>query len=168
MTVPIAGVFVGMELPNRKLQRLTGYDYSQNGYYFVTICTHNKNHILGMVQNNNVYLSDYGKIASIEFENIKNHFDCIKVEKYIIMPNYIHCILVINTNEERSRPFPTLSTVVGLFKSGVSKRIHQIDSSLKVWQKSFYDCIIKNEKSYMECWKYIDQNALTWESDECY
>ena len=61
---------------------------------------------------------------------------------------------------ERSRPFPTLSTVVGLYKSGVSKRIHQILPNIQIWQKSFYDRIIRNEKGCSEVCKYIDENPM--------
>jgi hypothetical protein len=67
---------------------------------------------------------------------------------------------------ERSRPFPTLSTVVGLYKSGVSKLIHKTKPEIKVWQKSFYDRIIRNEQGYREAWLYIDENPQKWEDDE--
>lgn len=84
------------------------------------------------------------------------------------MPNHVHAIIVIN-NEERSRPFPTaLPTVIGLYKSGVSKRIHQLNPDLNVWQKSFYDHIIRDENEYLRVWKYIDENPIKWDTDEYY
>lgn len=152
-----------MELPKRKLTRLNGYDYSLPNYYFVTICTKDKRCIFGDAQKLNVY----GKIVKDEIMNISKHFDNVEVDKYVVMPNHIHAILIFN-NAERSRPFPTLSTVIGLYKSGVSKEIHKIDSSLDVWQKSFYDKIIRNEKAYQAVCQYIDENPLKWKLDKYY
>ncbi len=80
------------------------------------------------------------------------------------MPNHIHAIISINKcdDKERSRPFPTLSTVIGLYKSGVSRKI-----GFPIWQKSFHDHIIRDEKEYQEIWQYIDTNPQKWEED-CY
>ena len=94
--------------------------------------------------------------------NIPNHFDGVNIDKYVIMPNHIHAIFIIGCDgeTERSRPFPTLSTVVGLYKSGVSKRVHETKPDIIIWQKSFYDRIIRDEQSYLEIWQYIDENPL--------
>lgn len=153
MTVPFGGY---MELPNKKPARLQGYDYSNQNYYLITICTHNKLHLFCDVNK----LNKLGEIAKIELLNIPNHFEDVRIDKYVIMPDHIHSIIIIGCNgeTERSRPFPTLSTVVGLYKSGVSKQIHKIAPNIKIWQKSFNDRIIRNEKSYREVWQYIDEN----------
>ena len=150
----------------RKPNRLKDYDYSSNGYYFVTICTYNKAHIFGSVIDGTVLMNQFGCIAAEELENIACHYELIFAIKYVVMPNHVHAIIVIN-NEERSRPFPTaLPTVVGLYKSGVSKRIHQLNPDLNIWQKSFYDHIIRDENEYLRVWKYIDDNPLKWDKDE--
>ncbi len=153
-----------MELPTRKLPRLQQYDYSKQNYYYVTICTHEKSHLFGSFNN----LNQFGKIAQAELLNIPTHFDGIKIDKYVVMPNHIHAIIIIGCNgeAERSRPFPTLSTVIGLYKSGVSKLIHEIEPQIPVWQKSFYDKIIRNEQGYQEVWQYINENSLKWQEDE--
>ena len=95
------------------------------------------------------------------------HFVGIRMDKYVIMPDHIHAIIIIGCNDalERSSQFPTLSTVIGLYKSGVSKRIHEIKPDIKIWQKSFNDRIIRNEKGYLEVLKYIDENPLKYEQD---
>ena len=149
-----------MELQNRKSTRLKGYDYSNQNYYFVTICTHNKLHLFGDVNK----LNEFGEIAEMELLNIPTHFDCIRIDKYVIMPDHIHGIIIIGYNDEseRSRPFPTLSTIIGLYKSGVSKRIHEIKPNIIIWQKSFNDRIIRNEQGYLEVCKYINENPLKW------
>ena len=88
------------------------------------------------------------------------------MDKYVIMPNHIHMIVVIGCDgAERSRPFPTLSTVIGQYKSGVSRNIHSICPDFKIWQKSFHDHIIRNENDYQMIWQYIDTNPATWEND---
>lgn len=153
-----------MELPDRKPTRLSGFDYSTPNYYFVTICVHNKLHLFGEVDN----INEYGKIAEIELLSIPNHFDSVRIDKYVIMPNHIHAIIIIGCDgldTERSRPFPTLSTIIGLYKSGVSKRIHEIEPNIQIWQKSFNDRIICNDKGYQEVWQYIDENPMKCEKE---
>ncbi|MBQ5825566.1 MAG: transposase [Clostridia bacterium] len=121
------------------MPRLSGFDYSSENYYYVTVCTHNRRKLFGMPDN----LTVYGKIAEKHILNIANHYEGISVDKYVIMPNHIHAIIVIGCmpETERSRPFPTLDTIVGQYKSGVSREIHKISAQQKVWQKSYYDQI---------------------------
>ena len=151
-----------MDLPKRKPQRLSGYDYSKANYYFVTICTDERKDLFGEIGN----LNEYGKIAERKLLKIEKHYEDIFVDEYVIMPNHIHTIIVFkNKKTERSRPFPTLSQVVGLYKSGVSKEIRETAGEIKVWQKSFNDVIIRNEKAYYEICKYIYNNPLNAEID---
>ena len=157
-----------MDLPKRKHQRLKSFDYATEKYYFVTICTMDKHNLFGDLINQNdtvkMHYSLMGEIALKHLKEIENHFDEIKIDKYVIMPNHIHIIIVIgcNGNSERSRPFPTLSTVIGLYKSGVSREV-----GCKIWQKSFHDHIIRNKNDYLKIWEYIENNPLKWDLD-CY
>ena len=110
-----------------------------------------------------------GRLAEKELQSIPEHYDGVAVDKYVIMPNHIHAVITIGCdNAERSRPFPTLSTVVGLYKSGTARKIHKMSPELEVLQKSFYDTIIRNDKAYLEIWEYIDENPIKWQSDELY
>ena len=113
-------------------------------------------------------LNYIGKTAETELLKITEHYNCVKIDKYVVMPNHIHIIVVIDYNctAERSRPFPTLSKIIGLYKSGVAKQIHKQYPNFEVWQKSFYDTIIRNERAYNEIVKYIEENPDKWESDE--
>ena len=153
-----------MKLPKRKNIRLKNYVYSQNGAYFVMICTHNNECIFGKIVGNGLDRSEYGEIAENDLLNMQQHFPNIKIDKYVIMPNHIHAIILIDNDykTERSRPFPTLSTVIGLYKSGVSRKI-----GFGIWQKSYHDHIIRNKNEYIKIWNYIDINPLKWELD-CY
>ncbi|MFI3142289.1 MAG: transposase [Clostridia bacterium] len=164
-----------MEFKYRKRMRLTNYNYSQCGVYFITICSHNQNQIFSQLVGNGLdrsifKLTQYGIIAENELKNIEKHFPCVEIDKYVVMPNHIHIIILMRCNGEleRSRPFPTISTIIGLYKSGVSKLIHEIDPNQNVWQKSFHDHIIRNEKSYQKIWQYIDENPLKWKFDKYY
>ena len=95
------------------------------------------------------------------------HFEGVNIDKYVIMPNHIHCIVAIGRTE-RSRPFPALSMVVGLYKSGVSKCVHELHPDMKNWQKSFHDHIIRNEEDYHRIWQCIDENPAKWAEDESF
>ncbi len=113
-------------------------------------------------------LTEFGRIAQEHILDIENHYDGIRIDRYVIMPNHIHAVIVIGCNPEaeRSRPFPTLETIIGQYKSGVSRDIHKLSPSLKVWQKSYFDKIIRNETAYLEVCRYIDENPLKWILDE--
>ena len=97
-----------MELPNRKKLRLEGFDYSSENYYFVTVCTYNKVKLFGEPSN----LSNFGKIAKEDLLSIADHYNGIKIDKYVIMPNHIHAIIVIGCDPDKKiREFPSLETV---------------------------------------------------------
>ena len=146
-----------MDLPIRKSTRLKNFDYSSRRYYHIIVCTHNRSCIFGMNEN----LTEYGIIAKNELLNIPEHFDCVCIEKYMIMPDHIHIVLSVGCHSAEARLI-NLSTIIGLYKSGVSKIIHQYQPNLKVWQKSFYDEIIRNEKALYEICNYIEYNPTIW------
>ena len=150
-----------MTLPQRKPLRLKSYDYSNPNCYFVTICTHENEHIFGEPDK----LNAAGAIAQSELVAISRHFSKAIVDKYVIMPNRIHAIITLEQSSDKS---VSLSAIVGLYKSGVSKRVHKIMPNASVWQRSFYDRVIRNEKGYIEAWRYIDENPLKWCEDEYY
>ncbi|HAZ38228.1 MAG TPA: transposase [Clostridiaceae bacterium] len=167
-----------LDLPQRKSIRLISYDYSSIGYYFITICTHNRQHLFGSIICDEMVLNKYGKIVQQDLSKIPERFYNVELDKYIIMPNHIHFIIVIGPNPytplnsdrpatERSRPFPTIPKILGLFKSGTTRKAHELNSKIIIWQKSYYDHIIRNEQEYQEIWKYIDTNPLLWH-DDCY
>ena len=104
-----------MEIPKRKPTRLKGYDYSQNGAYFITICTHNRKCILGNIAgqgfaSTETILSQYGKITKDQLLDLENRYKSIKIDKYAIMPNHIHVIIIIG-NTAGSSPCPQYQTL---------------------------------------------------------
>ena len=92
-------------------------------------------------------------------KKIEEHFSGIRIDKYVIMPNHIHVIVEIAGKGSN------LINAVGSFKSAVTKKIHETDPELKVWQRSFYDHVIRNQKSYEKIWNYIETNPIKWEED---
>ena len=143
--------------PNRKHPRLATIDYSTPNYYFITICTHNKKCIFGKPDQ----LNDFGNIALQALTDIPHHFPNVTVDKAIVMPNHIHAIIVLSNHQTN------LSTVVGLYKSSVSKQIHSIAPNEIIWQSSFHDHVIRNQRNYKQIWTYIDENPSKWE-DDCF
>ncbi|MBE6946026.1 MAG: hypothetical protein E7459_08070 [Ruminococcaceae bacterium] len=145
-----------MELVKRKSPRIPHFDYSSTNYYFVTICTHNKECIFY----SSGQVNDWGKIAEQCLMDIPNHFIGLQLDKWVVMPNHIHGIMIIGQDCRHS-----LSTIVGLYKSSVSKRIRLIQPDIQVWQRSFHDHIIRNQASYEKIWNYIDHNPEKWFED---
>lgn len=157
-----------MELAKRKSIRLKDYDYGSAGVYFVTICTKDRKALFW----NNVgatsgrqqetRLSKYGKVVDEAIHKIPIYYPDVKIDNYVVMPNHVHILLSIEGNID-GRPVvaPTISRVVKQMKGYVSKQIGH-----SVWQKSFIDHIIRNEKDYLEHYTYIDNNPLKWEEDE--
>jgi REP element-mobilizing transposase RayT len=162
------------ELPARKPNRLQGYDYSQNGMYFITICTKNQEEIFGHVVGAvtcrpHVELSNIGQIADKSIQIINDVYPHITIDKYVIMPNHIHMIICIGDVENgrqvaapTSVP-PTVQTVVGNMKRYVS-----IQCGSSIWQRSYYDHIIRSENDYQRIWRYIDENPIKWKEDHYY
>ena len=159
-----------MDLPNRKKNRLREYDYSTPNAYFITICTDNRRNLfwrdVGAIIDRpaNVPLTGLGTIVRQSIEDIPKYYPAITMDHYVIMPNHIHLLLQINTDDDgRSMIAPTISTVVRLMKSAVSRQ-----AGHSVWQKGFYDHVIRNDMDYQEIWTYIEGNPGKWSEDRLY
>ena len=149
-----------MALPKRKPTRLSGFDYATHNYYFITICTHQKKCIFGKPGD----LNDLGRIAYGHMRQIKEHFSCAQIDNFIIMPNHVHAIVIIG-EETNAKDAPNLSTVIGQYKASVAKEIHKLYPDMQIWQRSFHDHIIRNQKEYEKIWEYVQYNTQKWEED---
>ncbi|MFC1612958.1 transposase, partial [Patescibacteria group bacterium] len=153
----------------RKRNRLQNYDYSQDGWCFVTICSQNREEFFGKIENDQMILNEYGKIVKNQWLWLGNQYNYVKLDEYIVMPNHFHGILVIY-RRDRSRPVPTsesgkiksLSELIGAFKTTSSKIIHKNGFGNFAWQRSFYDHIIRDEKSLNNIREYIKNNPMKW------
>ena len=141
--------------PVRKNPRLKNYDYSTPNYYFVTICCHKMQHLFGRAGAPN----DWGRIAARGLEEMEQHFPGLKLDKYVIMPNHLHAILVLEGTDTK------LPIAIGQFKSYVTRQIRQSAPGRVVWQVSYHDHIIRNQTEYEKIWLYIESNPMNWEKD---
>lgn len=150
--------------PKRKPMRIESYDYAASGAYFITICTAKREKVLwetvgaDIIRPQNIPLSAVGKVVEQGVLQMSDHYENIVVDKFCIMPDHIHLILVIQSVEGgRIISAPTVSTVVGSMKRWVTKQIGR-----SIWQKSFYEHGIRNQQDYDEVWEYIENNPLRY------
>lgn len=155
---------MGKELPKRNFPRLKNYDYSSCGGYFITICTKEKRNYFWcsvgatIGRPKNVELSPYGQIAEEAINKIPEIYPSVRLDGYVIMPDHIHLLLVV-CSDEFGRPMvaPTMSRVVKQTKGYVTKRIGK-----SIWQKLFVDHIIRNREDYEKHLRYIKNNPIKW------
>ena len=163
-------------MPQRKCRRLKEYDYSSSGAYFITVCTQGMKHILSTIRVGGgihdapeVVLSDIGKIVDGQIKIMNSLYENIKVEHYVIMPNHIHMIIEIDDKPGTSgRPSPTRSNEYIPRYISTLKRFVNKKCGRSIFQRSYYDHIIRNEKDYLEKRRYIEENAVKWEEDKYY
>lgn len=172
--------------------RLQHWDYGSNAAYFVTICTENRACYLGRIIEDKVQLSSVGIIANILWYEIKHHAQNIELDAFVIMPNHIHGIIILYGNDDINTNHPvetrhalslqqkqinaigqerfqnqgknTLSSIVGGYKSAVSKHANRLGLE-HGWQSRFYDHVIRDQKSLEKIQSYIINNPLSWKDD---
>jgi REP element-mobilizing transposase RayT len=160
-------------LPNRKYVRLPEHDYSSAGVYFVTICALNKQCLFGEIKNAAMRPNPYGKIVQQCWNDIPKHYFETNNEIFSLMPNHVHGIIIIPDDDGRSglKPDPTnrhtLPEIIRAFKTFSAKGINEAMHSpgTPIWQRSFYEHIIRTEKEYREIGEYIYHNPQKWDSD---
>lgn len=163
----------------RKSVRLKDYDYSTPWWYYVTICTYSHRNYFGKVINGKMILSEIGNVAKACWEDIPKHHNIVELDYYVIMPNHIHGIIIINehdrdvqlnipTSNYFSKISPkknSLSVIIRTYKAAVSTRLKKLNINFR-WQSSYYDRIVRNERELFEIRKYIEQNPLKWEIEK--
>lgn len=161
-----------MNFPQRKTIRLQHYDYSQNGLYFITICIQDRLCLLGNVVEHQTHLSPQGKMIEKYYLSLEEKFPVIKCLDYVVMPNHIHFIIQIDNNGEK---LFSLFDVIQYFKSVTTREyIKQVKLNdwqsfhRKLWQRSYYEHIIRDEKDYFQIAEYIKNNPITWALDKLY
>lgn len=159
-----------MELPNRKRTRLEGYDYSTPGAYFLTICAAEKKTVFGTVVGGGDLDAPYACLLEAgmvvrKYIELADHIPGIRVDKYVVMPNHIHIILLVEeTDDGTSRsPSPTNAKVPRFV--GAMKRFCNKEMGTNLFQRSYYDHIIRDERDYRKIWNYIDTNPARWQED---
>ena len=159
-----------MELPKRKSNRLSSYDYNQGGAYFITICTQNRMCLLSRIVGDDALgvpknlLTETGKIVE-KYILSGNKMDRLMVDKYVIMPNHIHVLLLVNMEKDGTpRASSPTNAIVPRFVAAL-KRLSNKEIGEMIFQRSYHDHVVRNEQDYLKIWEYIDNNPKQWELD---
>jgi REP element-mobilizing transposase RayT len=160
--------------PARQTLRLKDYDYGRAGMYFVTVCTLNRAFILGMIEEDTVALSEIGHMVYRTWMELPLRYSGIDVDAFVVMPNHVHGIVVlggVGEGGEARGPHPTmtLSQVVHRFKSFTTFRCRALREAAaagshagKLWQRNFYEHVIRDEADLTRVRQYIQDNPLKW------
>ena len=163
--------------------RLEGWDYSADGYYSITICTKNRECVLGDIINGRTKLSIIGEIIFNNWHEIPNHFEDVILDEFVIMPNHLHGIIIVENNNNfvkipvetihelslpKHRRKMLIPTIIGKFKMQTAKSINTIRKTAgnPFWQRGYYEHIIRNERKLHIHRNYIINNPKNWESDK--
>ena len=178
-----------MNYPQRKRNRLADYDYSENGAYFITICTENKKCCLSYIQcidiETQITLTRKGQIVERFVGEIPIKYPTVSVDHYVIMPNHVHLLLRIDRSrgtegdgtgnpsptegDGTGNPSPTVGNVIGWFKYQTTKAINEAEQNKSsFWQRSYFDHVIRDETDYRIRWNYMDGNPARWAEDKYY
>ena len=152
----------------RKHPRLKDYDYSLPGYYYVTICAADETVCLSEVGRGlapaaaQVTLTEAGKIAQEQLMELEKRYSCVRIDKYVIMPNHIHVIMELTSVTAPGEKRDDLMAILCAYKSVTTRLLNQkFQTSGRKWfQTSFYETVLRNEMAYRKCWQYIDDNPL--------
>ena len=175
---------------HRRSIRLPTYDYAQTGAYFVTVCTRNGACIFGTIQKGKMRLNEIGRMANQTWEQSPTHFPQVKLDAWVVMPNHIHGIIVIfksppagmnqtvhtqwathasplRNNRPTGPSKSSIGAIVGSFKSAVTKQVNAMrdTSGPSIWQRNYYEHIIRSEPSMDRIRQYIADNPANWSID---
>ena len=164
------------ELPRRKHPRLSNYNYSSAGAYFVTICTQNRICILSRIvgrglapaEKNVIEYTQVGQVAEKQLFLLEERYSSLKIDRYVIMPNHIHIIMMLGKESAGASPRPTIMDIICTYKSLTTKECRKLGFEEKLFQPSFYEHIIRGREDYDEIVKYIYENPRAWYLDELY
>ena len=169
---------IGSAIHRRRSIRLRGYDYAQAGFYFVTICVRDRECMFGEVVDNDVRLSKYGTLVAQAWEDLPNHYPHLELDQFVVMPNHFHGIVVLTPagagleSAVRAGFKPALTRhglpeIVRGFKTFSARRINEIRQTpgTSVWQRNYYEHVIRDESDYDRIAEYIAHNPQRWEED---
>ena len=183
-----------LKINQRKSIRLNGYDYSKAGLYFITICTHNRENLFGEIDDGKMILNEYGEIVEKEIIKTNSLRKNIKIDEYIIMPNHIHFIIEIVTvgaygntpkneitaytniehgvnhyapTKQLKSPSKNIGAIVRAIKACSTANINKLrkTTGIPVWQRNYYENIIRDENAHLKIAEYIKNNPVLWGND---
>ncbi len=158
---------------HRRSIRLKGFDYTREAAYFVTICIQNGTCLFGEIVNGQMRLNDAGRVAQMMWKAIPTHFPHVETDAWVVMPNHVHGIIITvgathaSPPRQSGPPKGSLGAIVGSYKSAVSRQINQLHGTpgALVWQRNYYEHIIRNNTGLNRIRKYIAGNPAHWDED---
>jgi len=174
---------IDQPIHHRRSVRLQDYNYSQSGAYFVTLCTRERACLFGEILDGAMQVNDAGRMVERCWLNIPNHFPHVNLDAFVVMPNHAHGVVIIGdrpvgaknlshlpkTNRPAQRPLGTLSKSIGSiirgFKIGVTKWFRENRDTRAVWQRNYYEHVIRSEESLIRIRQYIQDNPARWAFD---
>ncbi len=160
-------------LPARRRLRLPWFDYSSHGTYFITVCTHAKQPLLGVVREARMVENPVGCAVRTTWDHLPTRFPEVELDAFVVMPNHVHGIVVLRRDSPirlgsgTKSGSPTLGEVVGAFKSLSARAANrELKRQGPVWQRGYYEHIVRDEDDLNRIRRYIDTNPLFWEKDQ--
>lgn len=163
-----------MDYPQRKRMRLSEYDYTTEGAYFVTICSNKRLPILGRITDGIMILNSNGKIVRESWLELPIIYSSVRIDMFVVMPNHFHGILFLvgaGSSGPQDKPMtPSLSTVIAHFKHCTTTKINDLHHAIhtKRWQRGFYEHVVRNEEEIYKIREYIQNNPMKWQIDRYY
>jgi putative transposase len=171
---------------NRRSIRLKGYDYTEPGAYFITICTSKREYLFGHIQDEKMHLNRYGEVVQFNWNNLPKSYSHVQLDEFIIMPDHIHGIIMLkdpvgaglptieSLTKNPYKPAPTpqkrhgLPEIIRSLKTRSATRINQLRSTKgnPVWQRGYYERIVRDEQALFNIRKYIINNPSKWQKDK--
>lgn len=181
---------------HRRSIRLKGYDYTTAGAYFITLCTHQRECLFGAIEDGEMQLSLFGEVVRSSWLRLPQHFRSVELDEFVVMPNHVHGIVWLDDTSGRGEAFApertaeaedinenasplhghrfngtrsgSIGAIVQNFKSISTRRINQIRKSagIPVWQRNYYEHIIRNDRALQHIREYIQNNPLSWQEDQ--
>jgi putative transposase len=161
--------------------RIQGFDYSQPGAYFITICTWQKDLIFGNIAKGTIHLSKVGEFAGKELEKLSLTFSEIHLDTFVVMPNHVHILITISENDtatssvkaSKTEAFGhpvtgSIPTIVRAYKAAVTRRAALLRDSpvSQVWQRNYYEHVVRTEREKERIYAYIVSNPIQWDFDD--
>lgn len=171
---------------NRRSIRLKGYDYTEPGAYFITICTSKREYLFGHIQDEKMHLNRYGEVVQFNWNNLPKSYPHVQLDEFIIMPDHIHGIIMLkdpvgaglptieSLTKNPYKPAPTpqkrhgLPEIIRSLKTRSATRINQLRSTKgnPVWQRGYYEHIVRNQQALSNIRRYIINNPSKWQKDK--
>jgi REP element-mobilizing transposase RayT len=151
---------------DRRSVRLKGWDYSADGTYFITVCTHDRTHLFGEIVDGKMRRSPAGELVAATWQWLSTQYSYVRLDEWCVMPNHLHGILILAGGEQSTRR-KTVGRLIGAFKTVSTKQINESRDTpgAVVWQRNFWERIVREYPELEGVREYIRNNPANWPTD---